>query len=525
VGIEPDGRIVLVNTQTGAIFGYERAELLGRQLELLVPERFRGVHRGHRDGYFGHPRTRPMGADLELFGRRRDGTEFPAEISLSCIDTESGVLAIAAIRDVTERVVAQQERKRLEAEIENARRAEEEHRRESLETQLNQLRRLESVGQLAGGIAHDFNNILGVILNYSQFVADELPEGSQARDDIEEIRRAAERATALTRQLLIFSRREVVNKRVLDLNDVLADIDKLLRRAIGEHIELETERGAALWSVEADAGQIEQVLVNLAVNARDAMPGGGRLVIETSNLHLDETISEFGEPMSEGRYVRLAVSDSGVGMDAEVRSRVFEPFFTTKPPGQGTGLGLTTVYGIVKEAGGSVRIYSEIGLGTTVKVYLPATAETPVQAVTELPPPSPQARGETVLLVEDEDGVRRLARRILERAGYRVLDAEGGIPGLDICERPDEPIDLLLTDVVMPGMLGPELADRAQAARPGLRVLFMSGYVHQVLSEIKSSHSAGLDLVEKPFTAETLLTRVRAALDASPEPPEPPMAA
>jgi PAS domain S-box-containing protein len=330
-------------------FGYTREELLGQPVELLIPERFHAAHAHHRDGYFGDPRTRRMGTGLELFGRRKDGSEFPVEISLSGVDTEDGLIAAAAIRDVSERVNTAAE-----------------------EGQLNQLRRLESVGQLAGGIAHDFNNIIGVILNYTDFVAEELGEGSPILDDVAEIKRAAERAAALTRQLLIFSRREGVRPEVLDLNLVVAELDGLLRQALGERVELETRFAPELASVNADPGQIEHVLVSLALNARDAMPMGGRLLIETENVELDDL---FGE-LPVGAYVRLTVSDTGSGITPEVAARAFEPFFSTKAKSEGTGLGLATVQGIVVEAGGSIGLDSDPGVGTTVTMHLPAGSDT-----------------------------------------------------------------------------------------------------------------------------------------------------
>jgi signal transduction histidine kinase len=481
------------------------------KVEALVPERFHGVHPGHRAGYFADPRTRPMGAELDLFGVRSDGTEFPAEISLSSIETEDGPLAIAAIRDITERVEAQRTKEQLEAQVAEARRLEEARDREMLEAQLNQLRRLESVGQLAGGIAHDFNNILGVIINYAQFVEEDLPPGSTAVDDVQEIRRAAERAAALTRQLLIFSRREVVRPQILDLNVVVAELDKLLRRTLGEHIELQTRFAPEPVTIEADPGQIEQVLVNLAVNARDAMPSGGRLVIETATLELDE--DTLRPELSPGRYARLSVSDTGTGMTREVAAHAFDPFFTTKPSGEGTGLGLATVYGIVTEAGGDVRLYSESGVGTTVRVELPAIAGAPAKSE-RVRAERPAGRGETVLVVEDEDSVRRLVERVLESAGYEVMVADRGAAALELLEsRPD--VDLLLTDVVMPEMLGPELVAEASRRRPDLKILYMSGYIHQVISGLDSETSDDFAFIEKPFTGEALRQAVRSVLDVT----------
>jgi PAS domain S-box-containing protein len=508
VGVGADGRIVLANAQTEALFGYPRDELLGMVVERLVPERFQELHPRHRDGYLAAPVVRPMGAGREFIGRRKDGSEFPAEVSLSSIETEDGLLAAAAIRDITDRVDVEREKEALRAELEETRRMEAAREKEGLEAQLNQLRRLESVGQLAGGIAHDFNNILGVILNYADFVAEEIGEASPVRDDVEEIRRAAERAAALTRQLLIFSRREVVRPEVLDLNLVVSELDRLLRRVLGEHVELETRFAPDLALVEADPGQLEQVLMNLAVNARDAMPSGGRLVIETANVELEAADGD-GPPSP---HVGLIVSDTGVGMTPAVRERVFEPFFSTKPRSEGTGLGLATVYGIVADAGGGIRIDSEPGVGTSVRVHLPATAAAPSPAAARPRVLPPRGHGETVLVVDDEDSMRVLTERILTDAGYTVLAVSRGSVALEACERADQPIDLMMTDVVMPEMLGPELVERATAIRSGLRVLYASGYVDQAGAELGTIPD-GFAFVEKPFTAGHLLARVREALD------------
>jgi PAS domain S-box-containing protein len=495
VGVERGGEISLVNRQAEALFGYDRDQLLGQKLEQLIPDRYSDIHPEHRDGYFAHPRTRPMGAGIELFAVRKDGSEFLVEISLSSIETGEGLLAIAAVRDVSDR--AENERER------------------ALSGQLNKARRLESVGQLAGGIAHDFNNLLGVIMNYAEFVGDELDPESPARDDVEEIRRAAERAAALTRQLLIFSRRDVVKPEVLDLEELVSGLENLLQRALGERVHLETHFEADLSPIEADSGQIEQVLVNLAVNARDAMPEGGRLLIEADNVILDEEYTYMHPDTQAGPYIRIKVSDAGVGMDDDVIQRAFEPFYTTKGKAEGTGLGLATVYGIVTHAGGRIDIYSEPGIGTTVKIHLPASSAPPTSTAAKSATGPPTGRGEVVLVVEDEPEVRRMAQRMLTKGSYTVIIASGGEEAISICERDDQRLDLMLTDVIMPGLLGPDLVEKVRVLRPGLGVVFMSGYSHQVLAPETLADLPAAEFIEKPFNADKLLRTVRRVLDAA----------
>ncbi|GAA3277459.1 PAS domain S-box protein [Dactylosporangium vinaceum] len=512
VGVTADGTITLVNVQAERLFGYRRDELLGQTIEILVPDRARGVHPGHRTGYFSNAKPRPMGAGMQLAARRKDGTEFPAEISLSALETEDGPMVTAAIRDVTDRLEAQAERERLKTAAE----------RERLEARLHQSQRLESLGQLAGGVAHDFNNLLAVMLNYTTFIAEEITQAAvedggrwhQVGHDIAQVQRAGERATELTRQLLAFGRREVVRPQILNLNAVVAEVEALLRRTLGEHVRLHTVLDSDLWPVLADSGQLEQVLVNLAVNARDAMPDGGTLSIHTTNHVIDDAGAARYPSLRAGPHVRLCVADTGTGIPPEIADRVFEPFFTTKPKGEGTGLGLATVYGIVVQAGGHAEITSTLGAGTAFTIFLPATDRQPT---TRQPGPTRAAAirpggGETVLVVEDEEALREVTCRILVRNGYHVLAAANGPEALKIAESADEEIHLLLTDVIMPHMLGKDLAVAICELYPGTRVLYMSGYAQPILAS-QGTLDPGIILVEKPFTEAGLLDRIRAVLD------------
>jgi two-component system, cell cycle sensor histidine kinase and response regulator CckA len=425
---------------------------------------------------------------LEVTAQRADGAQFPAEITVSPVHLTARTVYAIWLRDITEQ--------------------------RHLETQLWRSQKMEAVGRLAGGVAHDFNNLLTVITGYSDLVLASLAESDPRRKNVEEIRKAGDRASSLTRQLLAFSRRQVLEPQALDLNTVVLNLDKMLRRLIGEDIDVLNVLTSKLWTVKADPGQIEQVLVNLAVNARDAMPQGGKLTIETANVAIsDEAARQYDPPMPAGEYVMLAVSDSGCGMDQETQSLIFEPFFTTKEEGKGTGLGLATVYGIVKQSGGFIWVYSEPGCGTSFKIYLPRIQEEKERDASTPVKEAPPAKGtETLLLVEDEYAVRQLVRGVLESAGYTVLEATHGREAIQIAKANRTPIDLLLTDVVMPQMGGRDVAKAIERIDSKIKVVYMSGYaekaiVHQGILE------PGAVLIQKPFTPRELVRKIREVLD------------
>jgi PAS domain S-box-containing protein len=506
------GRITLVNTLAESLLGYGRDELIGQGVEVLVPEQARGVHPFHRDAYLEDPRPRPMGAGIQLAARRRDGSEFPADISLSAFRTDDGTLVLAAIRDMTERIEAQAERERLRAQAE----------RERYERQLNQSQRLESLGHLAGGVAHDFNNLLGAIVNYAALAERELAEAAasesgerwqRVRRDLEQIQLAAERGSRLTHQLLSFARREIARPQVVNLNDTVREVERLLHRTLGEHIEVDTSLAEDLRRTLIDPGHLEQVLVNLAVNARDAMPEGGVLRIRTDNVDLAEPLDP-GQEAPVGRCVRLRVSDTGTGMTVDVATRVFEPFFTTKPEGDGWGLGLATAHGLLTQAGGTIRVKTAPNRGSTFDIFLPVTDEEPAAATPSAPDSAlaHAGRGETVLVVEDEDDLREVITRLLILGGYDVITATDGEAALALARSPDTSIDLVLTDVVMPGKQGKEMAEAVVALRPGTPVVFMSGYARPVLGWRLEE---GVALIEKPFSGPKLMAAVRTAIDSA----------
>jgi signal transduction histidine kinase/ActR/RegA family two-component response regulator len=383
--------------------------------------------------------------------------------------------------------------------------------RNQLEEQLRQSQKLDAIGHLAGGIAHDFNNLLTAILGYNAMLCDAIQDRPEALEYAGEVRMAAEKAGALTFQLLAFSRRQVIQPQVLDLNASVANMEKMLRRIVGEDIELEVRAADGLHLVRADPSQVDQLIMNLVVNARDAMPEGGKLTVETSNAELTREYSGLHIGVQPGPYAMLAVSDTGVGMDAATRSRIFEPFFTTKDPGKGTGLGLSIVYGIVKQSGGDIFVYSEPGLGTSFKIFLPMAAGEATRKSARTHKMRPAVGGESILLVEDEDQVRNLTRVMLKREGYRVLEAAGGEEALPLIRNRRERIDLLLTDIVMPRMRGTELAKEARAVRPRLKVLYMSGYTDTSVVS-RGAIEPEAPFIQKPFSALDLYEKVRQCL-------------
>ena len=463
-----------------------------------MPERYREAHLQGVKRVQATGESRVIGTTIELEGLRKDGSVFPLELSLATWKTMGETFYSAIVRDITER-------KRAEVALQKT------------EAQLRQAQKVESIGQLAGGIAHDFNNLLTVINSYSDMLLSEIEYHNPLHHGLAEIKEAGYRAATLTHQLLAFSRQQVLKPKVLDLNALVENIMKLLRRLIGENINLSICPAPNLGRVKADPTQIEQVIMNLTVNARDAMPQGGQLTIETTNIELADTTSSKQGSMLSGSYVMLTVNDTGCGMDANTQARVFEPFFTTKEPGRGTGLGLSTAYGIVKQSGGYIDFSSEVGKGSMFRIYLP-------QVEDEVEPSEPAhacpevLRGtETILLVEDDETIRAVGQTILQRHGYTILKAGDAKEALHLAGKHQGPIHLLFTDVVMPGLSGPDLAECLTSIRPDTKVLYTSGYTDKV----RTQHNLmGLSnaFLQKPFTPETLTRKVREVLDSVPEP-------
>jgi two-component system, cell cycle sensor histidine kinase and response regulator CckA len=624
VVVNSDGIIVHVNTLTEDMFGYTREELIGQKVELLIPEELRPRHQHHRHDYAEKPSVRRMGANLELYGRRMDGSKFPVEISLSPVRTGAGQMVLSAIRDISERKHIEEQLRRAHEALERRRdrqlweyqnrlaltvdssqdaiigknlegiitswnrgaeeiygyRAEEvigrpisllapQERQDEIpgilerirhgervdyfesvrvakdgrrlnvsisvspvhdpegnivgasaiarditsqkraEDQLRQAQKMEAIGRLAGGVAHDFNNILGIITASCELLSGR-SGASTGTAYIDNIRKAAERGATLTRQLLAFSRRQPIKPQILDLNERLKEVSRLVRPLMGDDVKITVALGSSPAIIEADPGQIDQIILNLAVNSRDAMPRGGKLILETAVRDLDRGFADLHPPLTAGRFVMLAVSDTGVGIEQETIAHIFEPFFTTKESGKGTGLGLSTVYGIVQQAGGHIWVYSEPGRGTTFRVYMPsAEAKLGGEPSVEAEGLPPRREGATILLVEDDATMRMLTRQMLEEHGYRVIEADSGPAALAVIGGDHSEIDLTLTDVVMQGMTGPELVLRLTETNPSMKVLYMSGYTGELLGD---GAAGTITLLEKPFTRMMLLKTVYAAL-------------
>ncbi len=483
--VDSEGKRLYNSPAYERILGYTSEELQGTSsFEQIHPDDRHLVEEADKEA-----RTGGVGRTIQYRMRHKDGSWHILESGASAVLDSHGHLEklIIVNRDVTAR--------------------------RNLEEQFRQAQKMEAVGRLSGGVAHDFNNLLGVIIGYAEFLEEKLEPENPLRASADEILKAGKRAASLTRQLLAFSRQQVLDPKVIDLNGAVSDMEKLLRRLIGEDVELSTSLAPDLGRVKADQGQFEQVVLNLAVNARDAMPQGGKLIIATENMVMDQAfVRRYPYPVQPGPYVCLTVTDSGTGMDAETKARAFEPFFTTKEKGKGTGLGLSTVYGVVKQSGGYIDVFSSPGAGTTFKIYLPRIEE----AVSVQAPAQGEAKSfegkETILLAEDEESLRTLTRTTLEQCGYKVLEAKDGIEALAVSEAYDQSIDLLLTDIVMPGMGGRALAQELTRRRPEMKVVYMSGYTGQAVGS-QGPIDPGSDFLPKPFTRAVLARKVREALD------------
>jgi two-component system, cell cycle sensor histidine kinase and response regulator CckA len=499
VVVDGAGKIVLLNLQTEKQFGYDRDELVGRQVASIIPEGFAERLIADDLRTAEEALVQQMGTGIELVGRRKDGTEFPIEIMLSPLKSAEGTLVTAAIRNISARKEA--------------------------ESQLLQAQKLESIGRLAGGIAHDFNNMLFVIHGYAELLTADLAPTNRDRLDpdglllnVNEISQAAERAARLTAQLLAFSHQQVISLSVLDPNAAIDGLEPMVRQLIGENIRLVVKLDPDIGYVRGDAGQLDQMLVNLVVNARDAMPDGGTVTIETDHLLVEEPYAIAHFEVKPGPYVLISVTDTGMGMDRSTREHIFEPFFTTKQIGKGTGLGLATTYGIVRQAGGHIWVYSEPGIGSSFKVYFPRVDEA---MATDLPTvaATPVAGAGTALVVEDERVVRDMTTLLLARSGFEVISVAGGAEAMTRLAGLEQPIDVLITDVIMPAMSGIELAEWTMNRYPLVGVVLLSGYTAGTLN-LDRVTSRGAVFVPKPVTAAQLLMAVqRARLAAAPPAP------
>jgi two-component system, cell cycle sensor histidine kinase and response regulator CckA len=484
--VDAQGKRIYNSPSYERILGYSAEELRNSAaLEQIHPDDRQMVEEAAREAREGGP-----GRSIQYRVRHKDGNWRILESGANVVRGADGQVEklVVVNRDVTAR--------------------------KQLEDQFRQAQKMEAVGRLSGGVAHDFNNLLGVIIGYAEFLQERLGPEDPMRGSVDEILKAGLRAASLTRQLLAFSRQQVLDPKVIDLNSAVTDAGKLLRRLIGEDIELQTSLARDLGRVKADQGQFEQVIMNLAVNARDAMPQGGKFIISTENFVMDKAfVRRYPYPVQPGPYILLTVTDTGIGMDSETKARAFEPFFTTKEKGKGTGLGLSTVYGVVKQSGGYIDIESAPGVGTTFKIYLPRVAEEIDRKTNSAGGSAKGAVGrETILLAEDEESLRKLTRASLEQGGYKVLEAKDGADALEASNNHCGPIDLLLTDIVMPGMGGRALAEELMRRRPETRVVYMSGYTGQTIGS-QGPIDPGSDFLPKPFTREVLTRKIREALD------------
>jgi PAS domain S-box-containing protein len=516
-----DLRFVRFNLAGEELLGLPRTELLGRndydffpreQADFFVEKDRKVLGQGHAEDIPAEP-IQTRGGERWLHTRKIPVVEngvprYLLGVSIDITDVRRAEEALRTSHDELERRVAERTAA-LEREIDERRRAEEALR--GLQEQFLQAQKMEAIGRLAGGVAHDFNNLLTVVLSYANLLIPTLDPADRRRDYLEEVRRAGERGAALTQQLLAFSRQQVIERRVLDLAQIVREMDAMIRRLVGEDVVVEAVIAPDLGRIKADASSIEQVILNLVINARDAMPEGGRLLIAAENIELDEAYGREHLGGISGEHVLLSISDTGVGMDKATQQRIFEPFFTTKT--KGTGLGLATVFGIVRQAGGNIWVYSEPGKGTIIKVYLPRTYEVGTRE-------APRTTGslfkgaETILVAEDEEPLRQVVRRTLETQGFSVLVASSGAEAIELCQRHQGKIDLLLTDMVMPRMSGRELADRLAPLRPSMKVLYMSGYTENAIA----NHDVGvarMSFLPKPLTPDALLRKVREVLDGS----------
>jgi PAS domain S-box-containing protein len=494
---EDTGRIVDANDTFLTMIGYSRDDLASGLVSWanMTPPEWVSLNAAATEQL----RSEGVAGPWEKEYLRKDGSRVPVLVGVATLE---GNRNLSLSIDLSARKQAEAGQTRAEEALRQS------------EEQLRQAQKMEAVGRLAGGVAHDFNNVLSVIMSYGELILADLKPADPLRADIEEIRKAASRAAGLTRQLLLFSRQQVVEPKVIDLHDVLKSMDKMLQRILGEDVDLVLLAPKSIGRVKVDPSHVEQVILNLVVNARDAMPTGGKLTIETSNVVLDEHYTDNHLPSKAGQHVMMAVSDTGTGMDRDTQARIFEPFFTTKEKGKGTGLGLSTVFGIVKQSNGSIWVYSEPDKGTTFKVYLPRV-DAEVDVLRPSVPPTTLLGKETILLVEDEEQVRAVVLSVLRRQGYHVIPAQNAGEALLLCERHSGKIDLLLTDVVMPQMSGPDLARRLASIRPGMRVLCMSGYTDDSIVRHGVLES-GVAFIQKPITPALLARKVREVLDADP---------